>query len=241
MEIHALSPNCEVSFAKREHCCFGISPFNSYFSEEKIRELGEWGLREFKSMHFFVPDIPSIYTLQAQGYPLEKAEWKARRQSQYLKNKIRRALDSLSIPTEEISEMILDWERLSSNAEYVKLLADVTERFETNDSFQAGCLEASHWVLSQKFSDTSEVTDAALRLGVKYFLAELPLFAATTQIVGAGSSVFCYHQRVNFLEEFYAEKLTYKPTTGQGFLVLQPRTLPIEMSRDQVREPALSC
>ena len=240
MEIHALSPNCEVSFAKREHCCFGISPFNSYFSEEKIRELAQWGLREFKSMHFFVPDIPAIYTLQAQGYTPERAEWKARRQSQYLKNKIRRALDSLSIATNEISEMILDWERLSANAAYVKLLAEVTERFETDDAFHASCLEASHWVLSQKFSDTSEVTDEALNLGVKYFLAELPLFAATAQIVGTESSVFCYHQRVNFLEAFYAEKLTYRPTFGQGFLVLQSPTVPLEMSRAPVREAAFS-
>lgn len=86
MEPNALTTNCQQSFKKREHCCFGISPFNSYFSEERIRELAKWGLREFKSMHFFIPDVPAVYTLEAQGYPREKAEWKARRQAQYLKN-----------------------------------------------------------------------------------------------------------------------------------------------------------
>ena len=100
MENQSLTGNCARNFELREHCCFGISPFNSYFSEDRIRELARWGTREFKSIHFFIPDVPSVYTLEAQGYPREKAEWKARRQSQYLKNKIHRALISLSISDE---------------------------------------------------------------------------------------------------------------------------------------------
>jgi len=67
MDINALTENCAKNFKRREHGCFGISPFNSYFSEDRIRELARWGTREFKSIHFFVPDVPSVYTLEAQG------------------------------------------------------------------------------------------------------------------------------------------------------------------------------
>ncbi len=222
MISQALTANCEKNFDRREHCCFGISPFNSYFSEERIRELARWGRREFKSMHFFVPDLPGVYTLQAQGYAPDKAEWKARRQAQYLKNKIRRALESLSIPHEEISEMILDWERLTANPNYNSLLKDVTELFETDHAFQEKCLEASKWVMNQKVSDTSELTGEVLRLAVKYFLCEMPLFADTAGIIEKSASVFCYHQRIGFLEEFYQGVLSYKPQPRQGFVVLKP-------------------
>jgi cyclo(L-tyrosyl-L-tyrosyl) synthase len=222
MRSQALSAACQAIFEKREHCCFGISPFNSYFSEEKITELARWGLSEFKSMHFFVPDVPAAYTLEAQGYSREKAEWKARRQSQYLKNKIRRALANLSISDDQASEMIVDWERLNSNSDYTSLLNEVTELFESNDEFQKDCLEASHWVMNQKVEDTLALTDDKLRLAVKYFLSEIPLFAATAEILGKSSSVFCYHQRVKFLERFYDGALSFSPSCSQGFVVLTP-------------------
>lgn len=88
MKSEPLSPNCESIYADKEHVCFGISPFNSYFSETKIRDLAMWGRSNFKAMHFFMPDVPAAYTLEAIGYSSEKAEWKARRQAQGLRNKI---------------------------------------------------------------------------------------------------------------------------------------------------------
>jgi cyclo(L-tyrosyl-L-tyrosyl) synthase len=222
MRSQPLSESCQAIFEKRDHCCFGISPFNSYFSEEKITELARWGLREFKSMHFFVPDIPAVYTLEAQGYSREKAEWKARRQAQYLKNKIRRSLSNLSISDNHANEMIVDWERLSPNATYTALLDEVTELFEVDEKFQRECLEASLWVMNQKVDDTNALTDDKLRLAVKYFLTEIPLFAATAKILEVPTSVFCYHQRVGFLERFYQGSLSYKPQVSQGFVILKP-------------------
>jgi cyclo(L-tyrosyl-L-tyrosyl) synthase len=222
MRGQALTDYCAKNFEQREHCCFGISPFNSYFSEERIRELALWGKREFGSMSFFVPDVPAVYTLEAQGYSRDKAEWKARRQAQYLKNKIRKALASCSISDDEASEMILDWERLTSIPRYTNLLDEVTALFETNENFRASCLEASRWVLMQKASDSEQLTERSLEIAVKYFLSEIPLFKDTAGIVGKAASVFCYHQRVKFLENFYERKLAYAPSANQGFVILNP-------------------
>lgn len=229
METEALTSYCAQVFERREHCCFGISPFNSYFSEERIRELALWGRCEFKSMHFFVPDVPAVYTLEAQGYARDKAEWKARKQAQYLKNKIRRALGALSITDQEVSEMILDWERLASIPRYNALLREITDLFENDEGFRMKCLSASRWVLMHKVSDGNQFSDYALRTAVKYFLSEIPLFADTAGIVGKDASVFCYHQRVEFLEFLYARKLSFKPQTNQGFLIVQPRAGEFEL------------
>lgn len=103
-------------------------------------------------------DLPPFTPSKLKATP-DKAEWKARRQAQYFKNKIRRALESISISHEEISEMILDWERLTASPNYNSLLKDVTELFETDHAFQAKCLEGSRWVMNQKVSDASQLTE----------------------------------------------------------------------------------
>lgn len=120
--------------------------------------------------------------------------------------------------------MILDWERLSTIPRYTSLLTEVSELFERDSTFKADCLMASRWVMTQKASETDRLTDEALRLAVKYFLSEIPLFADTSGIVGKSASVFCYHQRVDFLEQFYARKLSYKPQEQQGFVILKSTT-----------------
>lgn len=221
MKTEPLTKHCIKSFNEREHCCFGISPFNSYFSEERIRELASWGIKEFKSIHFFVPDVPAVYTLEAQGYSRDKAEWKARRQAQYLKNKITKALISLQVDAKLIPEMILDWDRLTGIRRYMDILSEVTELFNSNKTFQENCLQASRWVLASKNSNSSEFSESSLHIAVKYFLSEIPLFADTCGIVGRSSSIFCYHQRVEFLQSFYSRSLSYQPSANQGFVIVQ--------------------
>ena len=222
MNFEPMTASCAKKFDLGTHACFGISPFNSYFSESRIRELALWGQSNFKAMHFFVPDIPAVYTLEAQGYPRDKAEWKARRQSQYLKNKIKKAVVSVGYSDFEASEMILDWERLVSTPRYLALHDQAKNLFESDCEFQNACLQASRWVMTQKVSETEILTDHALHLAVKYFHAEIPLFADTASIVNHSSSVFCYHQRVEFLERFYHRQLGFAPSNDQGFLILQP-------------------
>ncbi|MFE1310517.1 oleate hydratase [Streptomyces sp. NPDC058755] len=77
-----LSAACADVLAQAEHACIGVGPFNSYFSVGRIRQIAQWAYERFAQVDFFVPDGPSAYTLQALGYPPERAEWKARRQGQ---------------------------------------------------------------------------------------------------------------------------------------------------------------
>jgi tRNA-dependent cyclodipeptide synthase len=53
MDAQPIIESCARWLQQREHACFGISPFNGYFSERRIRTLAGWGLREFRSIHFF--------------------------------------------------------------------------------------------------------------------------------------------------------------------------------------------
>ena len=207
--IHAspLTNGCRKAFGKREHACFGISPFNSYFSEDRIRVLAAWGKDQFRTMHFFVPDIPSAYTLEALGYDPEKASWKARRQCQYLINKIQRALISVGFSSTQNEEILLNWPRLSQIKQYTDLLGDIQALFDSDAEFRSKCLDASRWVLEKRVADTSALSDETLTSAARYLLTEIPLFLDTASIVGVSSSVFCYHQHVAFIEALYKKKL----------------------------------
>ncbi|MFJ9011657.1 tRNA-dependent cyclodipeptide synthase [Streptomyces canus] len=174
-----LTEHCRAAFTTRVHACVGISPFNSYFSAARIAALTHWALASFEQVHFFVPDTAAAHTLEALGYSPERAAWKARRQGQYVRNKIVRAL--------------------------IEAGADAPEN---------------------RLLDGQAPTPEQLRLAVRYFLAEMPLFLDTPRIANVTSSVFCYHQVPNFLDELFHRRLTLRPADGQGYVRLSEAPSP---------------
>ncbi|MFI6359590.1 tRNA-dependent cyclodipeptide synthase [Streptomyces sp. NPDC050743] len=121
-----LSTTCAEILSQADHACIGVSPFNSYFSVGRIRQLAEWAYERLARVDFFIPDGPSAYTLQALGYPPQRAEWKARRQGQYTRNRISNALRDLAAGTDD--SRILGWAELQVDAAFVRLHAEVRAR-----------------------------------------------------------------------------------------------------------------
>lgn len=213
-----LTDRCHDTFAQRTHGCVGISPFNSYFSADRVLGLARWALSEFSDVHFFVPDTAAAHTLEALGYPSEKAAWKARRQGQYVRNKITKALDALGV--EHPEQRILDGQALAANTVYLGLLEQAERRYRDDADFADACLGASAWVLDRRLLAGQEATPGQLRCAVRYFLAELPLFLDTPSIVGTGASVFCYHQVPAFLDNLFHHRLALRPAPTQGYVHL---------------------
>lgn len=231
MQTRPLTENCGRIFHAREHACFGISPFNSYFSEERIRSIALWGKAEFGSMHFFVPDVPSAYTLEALGYEPEKAAWKARRQCQYLHNKIHKALKSIGYSDSDACQMVLNWETLTANPRYLQLHEQVKSLFDQDLEFQATCVEASRWVLEKRLESGQVFSQEMLRSAARYLLTEIPLFVDTAGIVGRSTSVFCYHQSVEFLDNLFHRRLELTAASHQGFVVVAPASIQESVTR----------
>lgn len=222
MILRPITDDCGQILQQKQHVCFGISPFNSYFSQTRIEQLARWGQQEFRSMHFFVPNVPSNYTLEALGYEPEKAAWKARRQNQYLQNKIQKALLNIGFKSEVSASMIVNWDYLSKNESFQKLSADVMTLFETNPLFKEACIEASSWVLEGRLPPGAAITHEQTLHAVKYLLSEIPLFLDSAGILGADSSVFCYHQCIPFIENLIRGAFDCKRSKTQGFVVIKP-------------------
>jgi cyclo(L-tyrosyl-L-tyrosyl) synthase len=213
-----LSSSCAEVMTRAEHACIGVSPFNSYFSVARIRQIAEWAIRRFARVDFFVPDHPSVYTLEALGYAPVKAEWKARRQGQYTRNKIHAAVQGLD--TGERVTGILGWEELLGVAAFGQLHAEGHALYEQDEGFRAACREVSTWVLAGRLPEGQTPEDSHIDSAVRYFLAELPLFLDTPAIVEAEASVFCYHQPPRVLHRLYERELARHPAPGQGFAVI---------------------
>ena len=220
ISVTPVTERCRQIATDSNHICFGISPFNSYYSETRIKTLARWGIENFSSMHFFVPDIPSAYTFEALGYTPEKSAWKARRQCQYLFNKITKSLLSLGYDIESASEMIVGWHWLNKNDVYLKYYDQAVELYESDTEFRLACNEASLWVLESKIPYGIEINAEILQSGVRYLFSEIPLFVNSAGIFSQQSSVFSYHQPVTFIRTLFDRKISMLPSENQGFLIV---------------------
>jgi cyclo(L-tyrosyl-L-tyrosyl) synthase len=218
ISLQPLTAGCLESLEKKEHICLGISPFNSLFSEDYISQLIAYAQRHFHSFHIFLPDEPTFYTLEALGYSPAECRKKMKKQLNWLRNKIIKALAANGFTHPE--SYILDWQTLSHNPSFLHELEEVHRLFDHDPIFRQNCLQASRWVLQNKMPE-DEITETNLLSAVRYFLAEIPLFAATNKIVQTEQSLFCYHQAIDFHHELYQNQLIYKKADGQGYGVIQ--------------------
>ncbi len=215
---------CERVLCAREHAILGISPFNSFFSRERLNWLVQWADTSFDGFHIYIPDGPVIHTLLACGYEPKKARKKARRQINYLANKIKKALQEGTNGRLQYSECVLCTQNLTHNQVYQEILDKVLSRFEDDPYFRNGCIKTSRWVLAMQEDQPNKNRPAnADLIAAQYFLAELPLFMEGAQIAGVKSSVFCYPTCPEFLRELFSRERDGFISAEQGFVEITPR------------------
>jgi cyclo(L-tyrosyl-L-tyrosyl) synthase len=199
--VNELSKNL---FDLKEHALMGVSPFNSYYSEGNLKKLFSWGLSNFKEISVFMPNEISTYTLQAIGYPKDKADRKTKSQDRYLRNKAIKALVANNLSEEEAkSKMVFFSDLMKNNKKYMEFYKLYEQMYENDKNFREGCLLTSKYVLNDK-RDLVTVSQEDLYTAVKYFLAELPLYLNTPDILDINSSLFVYKDLPkDFLNKIY--------------------------------------
>lgn len=212
MRFTGVTERCTRLYDEGATALIGISPFNSYFSEERISRIVQFCERDDRKIAIFIPDDVTRYTLQARGYSPGQATRKTRRQIQYLLNKIARAVGDRDL-------RVVGCEALESNPVYVKHHDALRQAFETDEDFRTGCLDTTRWVLAA--AEGEVVTEQSALLGVRYLLAELPLFFHAPAILGDEAVVFIYHQCPAFIAARYQDSERMHKSQGQGFGVLR--------------------
>lgn len=214
-----ISAKCEEILKTQEHILIGISPFNSYYSEQKITQLIYWGKLNFKQFHLFVPNTLPYFNFLAMGYLPNKAHNKTNRQWNYLKNKIQKALVNNGFSMQHFSEKIITIsDHLSKNPIYNQLHQACLKKYDEDSFFKKTCLNVSKIVLSNY---TDLITDQKnLEIAVQYLLAELPLYLNTPDILMVPSSLFVYHEKLNFFYDLYNTRTNELLANNQGHLIV---------------------
>lgn len=210
-----------ITLEKRPFALIGISPFNSYFSAEKILEIFEWVNRQYTEFAVFVPDQISKYTYEALGYKESRTHQKTRKQDNYTINKINNALlcfyqnypDKGKISIHSISQ-------LRKKQSYQDLYIKYSDLFNKDKRFRQNCLDMTEWVLLNTSKDKNvKIEESQKNIAVQYFLLELPIMTHSTNILELESCDFVYHTIPKFLKHLYYDKKLVSPT--QNFLVLK--------------------
>jgi cyclo(L-tyrosyl-L-tyrosyl) synthase len=157
VSVNCVNLESERIFLSKEHALVGTSPFNSYYEENNLKKLFSWSLNYFKEVGVFIPDGISAYTLQAIGYPEDKAKRKGRLHDNNLKHKVIRirALVANKLSEVEAENKIVFLSNLMCNQKYLKFHNAYKELYEKDENFKNGCLATSKLVLvSKNFTDT---------------------------------------------------------------------------------------
>lgn len=225
LAAYPVSPECRAAFDAAEHVLIGLSPGNSYYSsEERIHRFAQWASQRFATLHFSVWGEPFVWSLLAVGFPADKAERYARTSARKLLNKAGRALAAVGVADPE--SRILTWPKLQQNPAFRHALAEVRARYQADAWFREACLEVCRDYLGSQPLVGDRPLAERTGHAVEYYLSELPLFVDTPALVGADSSVYCYHAINPFEQRLYQRSLPLLPAVGQGRLVLVDETAP---------------
>ncbi len=220
---HLITSLSATLYQQKEHVLLGISPFNSYFSEEMIGDWIQWAHTTFSSFHVFIPDTLPMYTFLALGYDEFKAKKKAKKQAAYLRNKVARALLQCQLDGIDANKLIIDMDYLENNQAYLELKKKCYALYNENPEFQKECDQCTGWVLNGHAVKDLDLANE--NIAVQYILNEMPLFMDTPSILNTPSSLFSYHQTPQFINYLYTDHRKNEfVALNQGYIELSVHT-----------------
>lgn len=169
----------------------GLSPGNSFYKQETVRDLTRWVSSEYGGGHVLVPEAASVSTFAALGST--RPEKRAREASRRLYSAARYSGLCLHGWGPEYRSWI-------STAPYLAYRQQIQQLFNNNSAFRLAALEETRKVVEGKttLSDLTEATN----IGVQYIIDEFAIVRAYPTLMGRNDLVILYHKPWKLLEDF---------------------------------------
>ncbi len=184
-----------------EYPIIGMSPGNSYFKDEVVKELLQKVIEKYGKTVVFIADIPAISTFIALGYPENRARRdKAIPQGNNLKNRTRRAMTELGYSEDQVR--IIDWEKeVQDNPDYIKKYQEVVTRYNSSSLFREAAHEATRVVLVKEEKQIDDL-DTAVKIAVTYLLSEFAFMEFAPAFFNVDKVTYIYHKKWSVYESY---------------------------------------
>lgn len=201
----------------------GMSPGNSYFTDEAVRFLLETCISTYDQTIVMIPDIPAIATYRALGYSENKARGKkAIPKGNALRNRCNRVLSGLNAKD---SVAILNWEKdIEENDMYKKSYALILDMYHNNDEFRKEIRSATQLVIKNQGKNISNL-ERAIDIGVHYILAEFAFLECSPTLAGVEKVTYIYHKPWPVYEKYIAGNFDEKKREYLGFNLMEKATI----------------
>ncbi|MEU3479457.1 tRNA-dependent cyclodipeptide synthase [Streptomyces sp. NPDC033753] len=217
-DVQPYTPHCQVIHAAGDHALIGISPGNSYFSAQRVLDLGHWGSENFREVDILYTDLYVAEMYEAFGYDPIDAQRKAVKNLRGVRAKVNNAAAALDPGGGRIRARALS--EFTDNEEYRRIHARILRLLDSDDEFRRVCEGLAAYFLSTKSDGPG--TQRQRTVCLNYICAEAPLFLDTPAIFGVPSSLNCYHQLLPMAELLYSRGAGLRASRNQGHAIITP-------------------
>ena len=195
----------------------GMSPGNSHFNPQVIKELLQYASATFSKTKILIADVPAIHTYKGIGYSEKRAQKKARLNGNNLQNHSLRV-----IQTEKLNVELIEWaDEVESAPEYQKELTHIQELYEENIAFRVDARNTTRNVVQSKLKEHVNIEEAVDE-AVWYLLKELAFLLASPQLFDEPLVSYVYHHRWPIYENLVNGKYDGNVQKNLGFILISP-------------------
>lgn len=182
-----LNTSKQEVFTKKLNIIIGISIGNKYFTKEHIRDYLLWSIENTKErVAVLIPDkIHAVNYEVRSGYNNRKAEKRARREGEKIKNIVEEIINDFSEEQQTIVD-VLKWEEIETD-NHKSMVSIFYDEFKNNPKFKSDVLEiVKEYFCSEKLADCDYEKLAT------YILEELPMLVAGIEHKGIKYNLLPY-------------------------------------------------
>ncbi|MER8043162.1 tRNA-dependent cyclodipeptide synthase [Streptomyces sp. NPDC094032] len=218
--LQPYTEHCRVIADEGAHVVIGVSPGNSYFTAQRLRELARWGLAHFETVDFVYTDLHVADMYEALGYGADEARRKAVKNLRGVRAKVHAAVGEgdpagVRMRARGMSEF-------AALPEYRALHRETLAALDGDPVVRRTCDALAGIFMAGKLAPGQEVSERQREVCREYICAEVPLFLDTPAILGVPSSLNVYHQALPLADLLYARGSGLRASRNQGHGILTP-------------------
>ncbi|MFB7515920.1 tRNA-dependent cyclodipeptide synthase [Streptomyces sp. NPDC056144] len=226
LRLQPYTDHCRVIAEEGAHVVIGVSPGNSYFTAQRLRELTRWGTDHFDQVDLVYTDLHVADMYEALGYGPDEARRKAVKNLRGVRAKVGAAAAEadpagLRVRARGMSEF-------QALPAYRELHRQVLAAVDGDPVVRETCDALTGIFLAGKLTPGQEASALQKDVCRAYICAEVPLFLDTPAILGVPSSLNCYHQALPLADLLYARGTGLRASRNQGHGILTPVEADVE-------------